>query len=509
MKKDKNAAALFALSFLLGLAGLNASAAAEDKCVRVVSEQSSGEKASMDPALQPTNDDAYHLFAVYNRFLDTDDNFNVVPALAQSWKSSSDGKQWTFKLQPGVKFHDGKDFGAKDVVYTFRRLIDPATVSPAAALLPFLKPDGIQAVDPLTVQFTTDKPIAELPLLLTLKFNLVVEDGATTAQLKVKEYGTGPFVQEKFAVGNTDRILRRNTNYWKSGLPKSDCIHISVISDPLAALASIESNRVDLLFNVAPTAVTALKNNQNVKLLSTGAGTSWSLAMEIDKPPFDKIQVRQALKAVVDRQAMVDTVLLGLGEVGNDNPVPPSWDSAYTHDVPKPNIDHAKKLLAEAGYPSGIDVDLYTAEAAPGMLNFTAAFQQMAAPAGIRVHLVSTPADSYWDQIWLQRPFFAGQWAIRPPAEGLAVAYTKDAKWNETHWYRDDYDSLLAQSKIEFDPARRADLYKQAQKMLTEQGGIIIPMFTHQVVAIRKECNGYQPHAQSFRINYETIVCKE
>jgi peptide/nickel transport system substrate-binding protein len=344
-------------------------------------------------------------------------------------------------------------------------------------------------------------------LLLTLKFNLVIEDGTTTEQLKVRGIGTGPFMQEKFAVGNTERILRKNPNYWKPGLPIADCIHISVITESLAALAAIKSDQVDLLFNVAPTSVGLLKSDPNVKLLSTGAGTSWSMAMEIDKPPFDKLQVRQALKAVVDRQAMVDTVLLGLGEVGNDNPVPPSWDSAFTHDVPKPDIDKAKKLLAEAGYPNGIDVDLNTSEAAPGMLNFTSAFQQMAAPAGIRVHLINNPAESYWDQIWLQRPFFAGQWAIRPPAEGLAVAYTKDAKWNETHWFRDDYDRLLTQAKIAFDPAKRADLYKQAQKMLTDEGGVIIPMFTHQVVAIRKECNGYQPHAQSFRINYENIAC--
>jgi len=496
------------LATFFGLHVLNAAAASDNKCVRVVSEQSSGEKASMDPAIQPTNDDAYHLFAVYNRFLDTDDNFNVVPALAQSWQSSADGKTWTFKLQPGVKFHDGKDFGAKDVVYTFRRLIDPATASPAAALLPFLKPDGINVVDPLTVQFTTDSPIAELPLLLTLKFNLIIEDGVTTQQLKTHEYGTGAYIQEKFSVGETQRILRKNPNYWKTGLPKADCIQIDVISEGLAALAAIKSDQEDMLFNVAPSAVPTLKSDSSIKLLTTGAGTSWAFAMEIDKPPFDKLQVRQAMKAAVDRQLMVDTVLLGLGEVGNDNPVPPSWDSAFTHDVPKPDIDKAKKLLAEAGYPNGIDVDLYTSEGAPGMLNVATSFQQMEALAGIRIRLVNTPADSYWDDIWLKKPFFSTQWAIRPPAEGLAVAYTKSAAWNETHWHRDDYDSILAQAKTEFDPAKRADLYKQAQKMLTDEGGTITPVFTHQVVALRSECSGYQPHAQSFRINYETITCK-
>src|SRR5688572_29716879 len=145
----------------LGAATTTPAFAAEN-CVRVIGDEQSGEKMSMDPAFQPTNDDAYHLFGVYNRFLNVDDNLDPVPELATSWDRSADGKQWTFKLQPGVKFHDGRDFGAKDVVYTFRRLIDPATASPAAVLLDFLKPTGIEAVDPLTVRFTMEQPIADL-----------------------------------------------------------------------------------------------------------------------------------------------------------------------------------------------------------------------------------------------------------------------------------------------------------------------------------------------------------
>jgi peptide/nickel transport system substrate-binding protein len=132
----------------------------------------------------------------------------------------------------------------------------------------------------------------------------------------------------------------------------------------------------------------------------------------------------------------------------------------------------------------------------------------MAAPAGIRINLINNPADSYWDQIWLKRPFYASGWSIRPAAEGLAIAYTKDAKWNETHWRRDDYDSLLGQAKAEIDPSKRAGLYKEAQKMLTDEGGIIIPFFQHQVAAIRKECDGYRPRAQNFNVNYDTIACK-
>src|SRR5438128_11074834 len=101
-----------------------AAAAAGDNCVKVLGYEWSGEKQSMDPADMESGDDAYHIFTVYNRLVDVDDNFKVIPELAESWGVSDDGKTWTFKLRQGVKFHDGSDFDANDVVYTFKRFWD-------------------------------------------------------------------------------------------------------------------------------------------------------------------------------------------------------------------------------------------------------------------------------------------------------------------------------------------------------------------------------------------------
>jgi peptide/nickel transport system substrate-binding protein len=503
-QKSLSLALLVAAATLLGSAAGNA----EDKCVRVIGNESSGEKVSMDPAFQPSTDDAYHLFAVYNRFLDVDDEFNPVPELAKSWSVSEDGLTWTFKLQEGVKFHDGSDFDSGDVVYTFRRLMDPAVGSPAKPLLSFLTPESFEAVDPLTVRVKTKTPVSELPLLLTFKFNLIVPEGATSEQLKTKENGTGPFIQESFTIGEPARVLRKNTHYWKPGLPKADCIRINIVTEAVPALAAIKSGQADLVMSLPPEVVPSAKGDPSVKLLETGAGTSSTLSMEIDKAPFDNPKVREALKAVVDRQAMVDTVMLGFGEPGNDNPVPPSWPSAFTHEVPKRDVARAKQLLSEAGYPDGIDIELNTGEGAAGYVQMAEVYKEMAAEAGIRVNIIKNPGDGYWDNVWMKKPFFSSGWSIRPPAEGLTIAYTKEAEWNETNWKRDDYDSILQAAKAEIDPDKRNALYKQAQQMLTEQGGVIIPIFQHQIVAIRSNCEGYKPHAQNFNLNYETIVCK-
>jgi peptide/nickel transport system substrate-binding protein len=96
---------------------------------------------------------------------------------------------------------------------------------------------------------------------------------------------------------------------------------------------------------------------------------------------------------------------------------------------------------------------------------------------------------------------------MRPPASALAIAYTQAAKWKETHWERPDYDALLNKAAVTTDADERLDLYQQAQKLMTEEGGVIIPMFVHQVLAVRKGCGGYDPHPQNFNLDFSTIEC--
>jgi peptide/nickel transport system substrate-binding protein len=482
-------------------------AAAGDNCVKVLGYEWSGEKQSMDPADMESGDDAYHTFAVYNRLIDVDDNFKTIPELATEWAASADGLTWTFKLRQGVKFHSGRDFTSADVVYTFKRLLDPALGSGAKAVLEFLDPNGIKAVDKYTASFTTAKPVVELPVLITNKFTNIVPDGATHDQLRLHEDGTGPFMQDQFKPNDPVRILKKNPNYWEAGKPKAECLRITVAQEPVAATAAIKSGQVDLVLNVDPTGIPTLKDDPNVTLLQTGASNSMAIAMWVDTSPFDNIKVRQALKKVVDRQAMIDTVLLGFGELGADNPVPLKSAASYVQQAPQQDINGAKKLLAEAGHPNGLKFDLFTAEGVPGMVRMAQVFAEMAKPAGFDINVVVTPADSFWDNVWLKKPIVTSAWSMRPPGEGLAVAYTQNAKWKETHWERPDYDALLLKANTTADPAERVKLHQQVGQMLADEGGVIIPMFVHQVLALRKGCSGYTPRAQNFNLKFQDLTC--
>jgi peptide/nickel transport system substrate-binding protein len=490
------------------MTGGGAWAAAGDECVKVLGYEWSGEKQSMDPADMHSGDDAYHTFAVYNRLVDVDDNFKVLPELATEWSSSADGLTWTFKLREGVKFHSGKDFTSADVVYSFKRLLDPALGSGAQAVLAFLDPNGIKAVDKYTVSFTTPQPVAELPVLITNKFTNIVPDGAKHEDLILHEDGTGPFMQEQFTPNAPVRIFRKNPNYWQAGLPKADCIRVTVAQEPVAAVSAIKAGQVDLVLNVDPSVIPALKGDPNVTLLETGASNSMTISMWIDTKPFDNPKVREAMKMVVDRQAMIDTVLLGYGEAGADNPVPVPNPASYVKEAPKQDIEGAKKLLAEAGYKDGLSFDLYTAEGVPGMVRMAQVYAEMAKPAGFNINVIVTPAESFWDDVWLKKSIVTSAWSMRPPGEGLAVAYTQTAKWPETHWVRPDYDALLLKANTTVDPDARLKLYQQAGEMLAKEGGLILPMFVHQVVALRKGCEGYKPLAQNFNLNFENLSCK-
>ncbi|MDQ3558753.1 MAG: ABC transporter substrate-binding protein, partial [Pseudomonadota bacterium] len=246
----------------------------------------------------------------------------------------------------------------------------------------------------------------------------------------------------------------------------------------------------------------------SITVLNSPGGSVMTLSMWVDTPPFDKLQVRQAMKLVVDRQKMVEAALLGNGAPGNDNPVPPNSPDAYRSDIIPRNVDRAKELLKEAGYPDGLSVDLYTSDSISTMVPVAQLYQQMAAEAGITVNIIMSPADSYWNEIWLKRPFITSNWGGRPTAEALSIAYLSDAEFPETHWYRKDYDELIARANGTVDPEARRKIFQEAQKLLAEEGGVIVPAFAAVSAAMRDGCSGYEPNNNVNNNDFSAFQCE-
>ncbi len=494
---------------ILGLLSGHQAAFADDECVKVGLFESRGEKESADPAYMTDTGDSVIARNIYEPLIALDNQFTPIPVLAASWEPSEDARSWTFHLREGVKFHDGREFTSADVVYTYKRLLDEKTNSPARPELSVIDPEGIEAVDKYTVRFTGKEPIAELPIILSTRAAVIVPDGSTTEELNTRPVGTGPFKVKEFKPNQPRRVYERNETYWQEGLPKARCIETTLIVEPMTRMAALMSGQIDVDLVVDPTAVAPLKSNPDVELLmSEGGGFALYLAMETDAKPFDDPRVREAMKIVVDRNAMVQTAVFGFGEPGNDNPIPPSSPDAYRHDIIPQDIARAKQLLAEAGYPDGIEVDLYTAKHFPGIDLLGQAYAQMAAEAGIKVNIINTPTESFWDDVWMKKPFFSSYLGPRPPSSALALTFESSSAWNETHWKRPDYDDLLKRAAATVDPEQRRYLYQEAQRMLTEQGGAITPVFAGVIAGMRKNCTGYKPHIDTNRVDLRNVECK-
>lgn len=481
--------------------------AQEDKCLRVVGTDWASEQQSVDPLINNNVADLMRLTTIYEKLVDLDNGYQPVPVLAESWESSDGGSKWTFHLRKGVKWHDGRDFTAKDVVWTLKRVLDPRLDSGAAATLGMIDPDKMEVVDDHTVRLTLTAPTVELPILISSKYTAVVPDGTDRDMMQKKPVGTGPYMVDEFAPG-PKFIAKRNRNYWKQGLPKAPCIELSGITESVARLAALQSGQADLLIFLEPSATATLATDDTVTVLKSPGGSVMTLSMWVDTAPFDKLQVRQAMKLVVDRQKMVEAALLGNGVPGNDNPVAPSSPDAYRTDIIARDVEKAKALLKEAGYPDGLSVDLYTSDSISTMVPVAQLYQQMAAEAGIKVNIIMSPADSYWNEIWLKRPFITSNWGGRPTAEALSIAYLSKAQFPETHWYRKDYDDLIMKANATVDEAERRKIFQEAQRLLAEEGGVIVPAFASVAAALRKGCSGYEPNNNVNNNDFSTLQCE-
>ena len=411
------------------------------------------------------------------------------PNLAAEWSANEAATEWTFKLREGVKFHDGSDFEAADVVYSLEHIRDPEFDSPAASVIAMV--ETIAAVDRLTVKMTLSAPYADLPLqLMDYRIRMIPEGSADT--IGTTGIGTGPFILVTLDPEGTT-VLKANPDYWE-GPPGVEIIEIIGIADAQARVQALLGGQIDVLGygDLSGQQLALFESNPKFKVQSVPTGDWLGIVFRTDTEPFTDARLRKALRIATDRQALVDLVLgPGGGIVTCDNPVWTGDQYRAPFDC-QPQVEEAKRLLAEAGYADGIEFDLTTSNIDPRFITLAEVYQQQVAKAGIKVNIIMAPSDGYWSEVWMKEPVVTTRWGQRPADQILNEVYRGGAPWNETYWNRPDFDEVLDKARKELDFEKRRDLYHQLQRILYEEGGSLIPFHVNQAIATTARVSGIQ-----------------
>ena len=434
---------------------------------------------SLDPTTMP-DDGIYNLsWQCRNNLVEIDHKGNAIPELAESWEPSADAARWTFKLRKGVEFHNGKTLVAEDVVYSLNLHRGEASKSAAKGLLAPVT--DIKADGKHTVIFTLDGGNAGFPPILS-EYHFTISPTGTKEKEWEKGIGTGGYMLQEWEPG-VRALTKRNPNYWKDGRAHFDEIETIYIHDANSRTNSLKSGQIDFMTRCELKTANLLERLPKIQIIRATGGFHFTMPMHTDVAPYDNNDVRLALKYAIDRESMVKIALRGYGSVANDHPIAPTY-KYYASELPQRQYDpeKARYHLKKAGMEGHV-FDLYTSPHA-GFDDHALLYKEQAAKAGININVIRKPADGYWSEVWLKQPFCLCHWNARPTADMMfSLAYQGDAKWNDSHFHHDRFDKLLVEARAELDEAKRREMYVECQRIVRDEGGVMVFMFKDQVDA--------------------------
>ena len=419
------------------------------------------------------------------------------PDMADAWSASEDATTWTFELNKGASFHSGKPFTAKDAIASLNFHRGEGTTSAAASLLADVK--DIKADGDHTIVIELNQGIADLPWFMT-DYHLTMlpakDDGTVDWE---SGDGAGPYKMDNYQPGVSADLTRHDG--WHGEGAYFDGIKVTILNDPNARQSALITGDVDTVSSLDLKTMALMARNPEIEIDNVPSGSAVTLPMFCDVAPFDNLDVRLALKHAINREDVVEKILFGTGTVGNDFHVSPNMPYFPTIEQRTYDPDKAKFHLKQAGLDS-LSVDLSATDSVlAGAVDMTVLYGEHAKSAGININTVREPADGYWSDVWLKKPFVFVKWGARPtPDQIFTLTYKHDADWNEAHWKNDRFNELLLQAKAELDDNLRGEMYNEMCQISRDDGGTIIPFFINYIGARRKNVQ----HGENIAASWES-----
>ncbi len=445
---------------------------------------------SLDPS---TFDDVFvqmtSLGFLRNPLVEIDHKGNAIPELAQSWEAIPNAARWVINLRQGVEFHNGKTMDADDVIYSINYHRDPKRASQVKTLVDTIK--EIKKDGPNQVIIELKGPNADFPYILASQRMPIFpvgtvdfQDGMGTGGYKLVEYEPGVRV-----------LAQRNPNYWKDGRAHFDQIEITFMSDVTARTTALMTGQVDVINKPDRKTAHLLEKNKKLKLVNVPGGLLYTFPMLCDAAPYNNNDLRMALKYSVNRQQMLDTILRGYGTLGNDHPIAPIVKYSAS-DLPQREYDpdKAKFYFKKAGI-EGHQFKLHTSDSVfAGAVDAAQLWQQDAQKAGLNFQVVKEPKDGYWDNVWNKKPFSAAYWFARATADWIFTqTYSGSTPSNDMHWQHERFNKLLVEARAELNEEKRGELYFEMQKIVRDEGGVVIPAIANMVDAVSRKVQFENP----------------
>lgn len=455
---------------------------------------------SLDPNVNSAFASWYVTELIYGSLLREDENGKVVPDVAASY-THPDAKTYTFKLRPGITFSNGRPVTSADVKYSFERITDKSTASPWAGIFTVI--DSIDTPDAHTVTFHLSKPFSPFLSYLSHPFYTPILDRKTVERyggLKNHAMGTGPFELVSYQPGN-QIVLRRNAKYYDKQRPYLDGIRMKVITSDSTRLAAVRSGQVQLAWFHDPRTPELLGSAANVKALEPGdERNEEGVAFNQTKPPFDDVNVRRAVSEGIDRQALIRLVLDGKGSIGSK--IPPG-EKPYGYSGPASGLPYnaydpqdAKRLLAKAGYPHGLTVQLNVSPLYKRDVQTAEIMRDQLGKIGVKVQIVqkdwTTTLDQYVKTTYDGMSMIGLVWQPDPDAD-VHDLWDSQSPINIGKFKDAQVDRLLQEGRDLQEPAQRAKVYLALQKRVADMAYMVFPYTSKaEVQVVQDQVQGFK-----------------